>query len=44
MLEGEPNLGGGPWWRPGGLRRNAGLGGSGTSGDRGRRWPEACSW
>ena len=44
MPEGEPTLGGGPWWRPGELGRAACLGGPGTSWHRGRRWSEACPW
>ena len=39
--EGEPLPGGGPPGCSGEFRRAACLGGSGTSWDRGRRWPEA---
>ena len=42
--EGEPLPGGGPCGRSGEFRRAACLGGSGTSWDRGRRWPEVCPW
>ena len=42
--EGEPLPGGGPRGCSGEFRRAACLGGSGTSWDRGRWWPEACPW
>ena len=40
--EGEPIGGGGPRGGSGEFRRAACLGGSGTSWDRGCRWPEVC--
>ena len=42
--EGEPLPGGGPRGCSCEFRRAACLGGSRTSWDRGRRWPEACPW
>ena len=44
VREGEPIPGGGPRGRSGEFQRAACLGGSGTSWDRGRPWPEACPW